>query len=140
MKQDTLYILEKYWKINRPDNFKFDKDRFDYALVRPCNVDYTTYKNFVLGKKVKVKSIVHEGCIASWYADGRFFQIGSRGPFEQFIVDVNVNKQAFPLIENWMFEHNWQTYTVRTVDLKTGKTLFDSTDRWLNENAQWKLI
>ena len=122
MKDDTLYILEKTWKIESSD-FKFDKTKFDYALVRPCNVDYKTYKNFVLGKKVKAKCIVHEGCIASWYTDGRFTQLGSGKPFEQFLVETNVNKQAIPLIENWIFEHNWKYYTVCTIDLRSCLTM-----------------
>ena len=134
-----LYVLEKIWKIESPD-FKFNKDKFYCALVRPCNVDYKTYRNFLLGKNVKVDSIVHEGCIASWYADKRFADVGQTGPFEKFMVDVNVNKQAFPLIEDWVFEHNWKSYTVKAVDLKTNEVLYDATPKWLGEHAKWRMI
>lgn len=139
MKDDTLYILEKIWKVELT-SFKFDKDKFDYARVRPCNVNYRTYKNFVLGKRIKTKCIVHEGCVASWYSNNSFSTIGSTGPFEQFIVETNINKQVFPLIENWVFEHDWKSYTVCTIDLKTGEKLFDKVDWWLNEKGRWKLI
>lgn len=139
MKNERLYILEKGWKVSL-SNFSFTKDNFDYALIRPCNVDYKTYKNFTLGKSSTVKSVIHEGCIASWYADSRMIYAGAPKTFEEFMIDANVNLQAFPLIENWMFEHNWRNFTVKTIDLKTGKTLFDITDKWLSEMLEKHLI
>lgn len=140
MKNETLYILEKIWKIDKKD-FKFDKDKFDCVLVRPCNVSYRTYRNFSLGKKVKVKTIIHEGCVASWSADKSFaYCTGAPDNFDQFIIETNVNRQVFPLIENWVFEQNWKSYTVKTIDLKTNEVLFDATNKWLSENKPYYLI
>lgn len=139
MKDEKLYILEKVWKIESTD-FKFDKDKFDYALIRPCNVDYKTHRNFALGKSIKVSTIVYEGCVSSWYADKSYGNLGFAGPFEQFMVDANVNKLAVPLFENWVFAHNWQNYTVKTIDLKTGEVLYDSMHIWLSERRQMTLI
>ena len=51
-KNGQLYILEKVWKISYPYDFIFKKDSFDYALIRICNVDYKTYNDFILGKKI----------------------------------------------------------------------------------------
>ena len=136
---EKLYILEKVWKINSID-FCFNKRKFDYALIRPCNVDYMTYRNFSLGKKVKTNVIIHEGCISSWYADKELKCISFNGPFEQFMVDANINKLAIPLIENWIFEHNWKSYTVRTIDLKKHEVLYDNVKHWLREQRRNSLI
>lgn len=125
---DKLYILEKVWTIDSL-SFRFNENAFNYALIRPCNVSYKVYRDFSLGKNIKDKCIIHEGCIASWYAS-KTFNFGFKGPYEEFIVDVNVNKQVFPLIENWVIENNWRSYTVKTIDLKTGETLFDNTSNW----------
>ena len=136
--QENTYILEKCWRIQSSD-FRFDKDKFDIALVRPSNVSYQTYRDFSLGKKTKCNSIIHEGCIAYWYADGTG---KSSTSYEEFIIDANVNKQAFPEFECWQFtlNLNFQTYTVRVIDLKTGEVLYDHLDKWLSENTHRHLI
>ena len=138
MNDDKVYILEKAWKLKSPD-FTFNKDEFDYALIRPCNVDYKTHRNFALGKKVKIHSMIYEGCVAFWYA--KDFMSDSRHiPFEQFLVDANTNKIAIPLFENWVFEHDWHSYTVKTIDLKTNEVLYDATKLWLSERRRKALI
>lgn len=126
-----LYVLEKTWVVESR-NFVLNSDKFDSALIRPCNVDYKTYKNFVLGKKVGVSTIIHEGCVAYWYRES-WRHPGPAKSYEEFLIQANVNKLAFPLFENWMINCNWKTYTVKTIDLKTGKVLYDSTSRMLSE-------
>ena len=86
-KNGQLYILEKIWKISYPYDFIFKKDGFDYAFIRPCNVDYKTYNDFMLGKKTAPDMIRYEGSIAVWPSD----PFSSRS-YEEFLVDVNVNK------------------------------------------------
>lgn len=134
-KNGQLYILEKIWKISYPYDFIFKKDGFDYAFIRPCNVDYKTYNDFMLGKKTAPDMIRYEGSIAVWPSD----PFSSRS-YEEFLVDVNVNKLIFPLFENWIFSDNWKKYTVKTIDLKTNKVLFDITSQWLSERRRCNLI
>ena len=137
---ENTYVLEKTWKIESKD-FKFDLNKFDYALIRPCNIPYKTYRDFSLGKKTRCKQIVHEGCVAYWYADDRLPALGSSfKTFEEFLVNANINKQAVPEFENWQFDFNWKTYTVRIIDLKTGEVLYDHIDKWLSENKRRGLI
>lgn len=47
--------------------------------------------------------------------------------FEEFIIYANVNRCIFPLIENWYVRNsiNYDTYVVKTIDLKTNDVLFD---------------
>ncbi len=126
-----LYVLEKIWVVESRD-FVLRDNEFDSALIRPCNVDYKTYKNFVLGKKVGVSTIIHEGCVTYWYREG-LHHVDPVMTYEEFLIHANVNKLAFPRFENWMINCNWKTYTVKTIDLKTGKVLYDNISRMLSE-------
>lgn len=133
-----LYILEKCWR-TAGKGFVFDPAAFDFVLIRPCNVSYEVYKKFMLGKKTHCREVIHEGAIASWYSP-RLHWIESSTSYEEFMVNLNLNKQVVPLIENWQIDLDFKTYTVKTIDLKTGKTLYDKVDAWLSENRKRNLI
>lgn len=132
-------VIEKIWKIDSRD-FTFDPDTFDFALIRPCNVPYRTYKNFCLGKFTQCKMIIHEGAVTSWHRDKNFRFPNEPKTFEEMLVDAELNKQANIDFENWMFDFNWRTYTVKTIDLRTGDVLYDHSNEWLSENKRRGLI
>lgn len=132
-------VVEKVWKIWSRD-FTFDPDKFDYTLVRPCDVSYRTYRNFSLGKKTKCKMITHEGAVLTWHRDKSFRFGNEPDTFEELLVKAGFTKQVVPEFENWLFEFNWKTYTVKTIDLKTNEVLYDHVDKWLNENKRRGLI
>ena len=132
-------IVEKIWKIDSKD-FMFDPDKFNYVLVRPCNVTYQTYKNFLLGKKTKCKMIVHEGAVMSWHRDKSLGWTHEPETFEEMLIKAELDCNVMPEFENWMFDFNWKTYTVRTIDMRTHKVLYDHLDKWLSENTRRGLI
>lgn len=139
MKARNTAVLEKIWKIESKD-FKFDPEKFNYALVRPCNVTYQTYKNFCLGKNTKCKMIMHEGSVSAWHRD-KSFSFGSEpNTFEEMLIKAELDCNASPDFENWLFDFNWKTYTVRTIDMRTNEVLYDHLDKWLSENKQRGLI
>lgn len=139
MKSNNTAVVEKIWKIDTRD-FKFDPDKFDYALVRPCDVPYRTYKNFLTCKHPKCKMITHEGAVMSWHRDKSNSFSSEPKTFEEMIVNAGFNKQTSPDFENWLFDLNWKTYTVKTIDLRTGKVLYDCVDKWLSESRARNLI
>lgn len=139
MKSNNTAVVEKIWKIDTRD-FKFDPDKFDYALVRPCDVPYRTYKNFLTCKHPKCKMITHKGAVMSWHRDKSNSFSSEPMTFEEMIVNAGFNKQTSPDFENWLFDLNWKTYTVKTIDLRTGKVLYDYVDKWLSENRARNLI
>lgn len=144
---DDLYVLEKTWRIDAHD-FKLDDDMFDYALVRPCNVTYREYRNFVLGKhSSKTACITHGGSVAQWYSKrcSIWYVENMHGnqqfsTFDEFMIDLNVRRMIIPAIENWMFEVDFKTYVVKIIDLKTGETLYDGADELLSELKAKNLI
>lgn len=139
MKSNNTAVVEKIWKIDTRD-FKFDPDKFNYALVRPCNVTYRTYKNFSLGKKTKCKMIVHDGAVLAWHRDKSYGFKDEPKTFEEMLVRAELDYTVMPEFENWMFDFNWKSYTVRTIDLKTNEVLYDHLDKWLSENRHRGLI
>ena len=136
--ESNTAVVEKIWKIETR-NFRFDPDKFDYVLVRPCNVSYKTYKNFCTGKRTKCKMITHEGAVLSWHRDKSFSLSNEPHTFEELMLNASFNKQIVPEFENWLFDVNWKTYTVRTIDLRTGEVLYDYVDKWLSE-SKWRFF
>ena len=136
--ESNTAVVEKIWKIETR-NFRFDPDKFDYVLVRPCNVSYKTYKNFCTGKRTKCKMITHEGAVLSWHRDKSFSLSNEPHTFEELMLNASFNKQIVPEFENWLFDVNWKTYTVRTIDLRTGEVLYDYVDKWLSE-SKWRFL
>ena len=136
--ESNTAVVEKIWKIDTR-NFKFDPDKFEYALVRPCDVSYKTYKNFCTGKRTKCKMITHEGAVLSWHRDKSFSLSDEPHTFEELMLNASFNKQTVPEFENWLFDVNWKTYTVRTIDLRTGEVLYDYVDKWLSE-SKWRFL
>ena len=136
--ESNTAVVEKIWKI-KTRNFKFDPDKFDYALVRPCDVPYRTYKNFCTGKRTKCKMITHEGAVLSWHRDPSFSMSDEPHTFEELMLNASFNKQTVPEFENWLFDVDWKTYTVRTIDLRTGEVLYDYVDKWLSE-SKWRFL
>ena len=136
--ESNTAVVEKIWKIETR-NFRFDPDKFDYVLVRPCNVSYKTYKNFCTGKRTKCKMITHEGAVLSWHRDKSFSLSNEPHTFEELMLNASFNKQIVPEFENWLFDVNWKTYTVRTIDLRTGEVLYDYVDKWLSE-SKWHFL
>ena len=136
--ESNTAVVEKIWKIETR-NFRFDPDKFDYVLVRPCNVSYKTYKNFCTGKRTKCKMITHEGAVLSWHRDKSFSLSNEPHTFEELMFNASFNKQIVPEFENWLFDVNWKTYTVRTIDLRTGEVLYDYVDKWLSE-SKWHFL
>lgn len=139
MKNNNTAVVEKIWKIDAR-NFKFDPGKFDYALVRPCDVTYRTYKNFITCKCTKCKMITHEGAVLAWHRDKNFSFPSEPKTFEEMMVNASFNKQTSPDFENWLFDVNWKTYTVKTIDLRTGEVLYDNVDKWLSESKMKFLI
>lgn len=147
MNDDTTYVLEKTWRIDTHD-FKLDADEFYFALVRPCGVTYREYRNFVLGKRLsKTACITHGGSVAQWYSKhcSSWYVENMHGnqqfsTFEQFMIDLNVRRMIIPSIENWMFEVDFKSYVVKTIDLKTGETLYDGAGELLSELRAKNLI
>ena len=57
--------------------------------------------------------------------------------FEEFMIYANLNKCIFPLIENWYVEDDmFNTYHVKTIDLKTNEVLFDDIKRVLKQLSE----
>ena len=101
--ESNTAVVEKIWKIETR-NFRFDPDKFDYVLVRPCNVSYKTYKNFCTGKRTKCKMITHEGAVLSWHRDKSFSLSNEPHTFEELMLNASFNKQIVPEFENWLFD------------------------------------
>lgn len=148
MNDDTTYVLEKTWRIDTHD-FKLDPDEFYSVLVRPCNLTYREYRNFVLGKhSSKTSCIKHEGSVAQWYSKRCSIWYVETGmhdkqqfsTFDEFMIDLNVRRMIIPSIENWMFEVDFKSYVVKTIDLNTGETLYDGADKLLSELKAKNLI
>ena len=133
--KNNTAVLEKIWKVDTRD-FTFDPGMFDFALVRPCNVAYKTYRNFC----TRCKMITHEGAVIAWHRDKNYGFPNDPKTFEEMLVNAGLSKNANPDFENWLFDLNWKTYTVKTVDLRTGEVLYDHPDKWLSENKRRGLI
>ena len=102
-------------------------------------MSYKTYKNFCTGKRTKCKMITHEGAVLSWHRDKSFSLSDEPHTFEELMLNASFNKQTVPEFENWLFDVNWKTYTVRTIDLRTGEVLYDYVDKWLSE-SKWRFL
>lgn len=135
-------IVEKNWDVSSRD-FKLDPEMFDYALVRPCNASYKTYRNFNLGKYSKNKTIMHGGAIASWHRDWHRDSHSAHGEpqtFEEMLVKVSLDP-AVPLdFECWQFHYDSKSYIVKVIDLRTGEVLYDSVVNWLNSQLMAHLV
>lgn len=60
--------------------------------------------------------------------------------FEEFMVNANI-KNIFPVMENWLIKYEWNSYFVKTIDLKKNEVLYDNQDTILAKlNEQCKTI
>ena len=78
----------------------------------------------MLGLPTKTKTITHEGCIAHWWPK-TYRSHSEFETFEEFMIYLDVNKNATPLIENWCVEFNWKTYYAKIIDLKKNEIIYD---------------
>ena len=137
MTRKKLYIIEKIWDCTYLASLKqakLDDTTLSSVLIRPCNVSYMTYVKFATGKYNG--NVIHEGAVHYWYANGSLCRPAYASSFktlEEFLIDLNVTKQIFPAIENHLINIDWKTYIVKTIDLKTGKTLYDAVDKFVEK-------
>ena len=147
MNEDTrqLYTLEKTWKYK--PGIKLDMSNVYEILIRPCNVSYKTYRRFALGLPTRCKTIMHEGCVLSWWPKDssqlKFETHLACKTFEEFMLHANINMNINPLFENWIIAEEYNRRYVKTIDLKTNEVLYDNVDKALkqfNEHYRRHLI
>ena len=142
MKTKTpIYVLEKIWKFK--PGIKLAQDNIYEILIRPCNVSYNVYRRFSLGLPTRTRIVTHEGCVMAWWSPSSDMHSCSNNKsktFEEFMVIANI-KNIFPDMENWLINYEWNSYFVKTIDLKKNEVLYDNQDTILAKlNEQCKTI
>lgn len=93
-------------------------------FVRPTKWDYETCTNFFLGKLAKNIAMRTEGSVSS-YLIGH-----EKKSIEEWLVDLSLEGIVPDFEEHEVVDKStYNSYIYKTVDLKTGKTISDYTNR-----------
>ena len=142
---DKLYILEKIWKYK--PGIVLKASNVHEVLIRPCNVSYDIYRNFLLKPTTSCKTIEHGGYVLAWCPDYPATYKSSLRPkvksFEEFMIYANINMNITPLVENWIVNDEYSHIYAKTISLKTNEVWYDNVQRALkrlDEQHKMRLV
>lgn len=94
------------------------------AIIRPCELEYEQVLDYFTGRQYGMLTL--QGCIEHY--DDRF-----DASVEEWLINLATAKGLVPDFEQHVISNDFKSYIAKTIDLRTGKTIEDVTDRILKK-------
>lgn len=120
------YFLEKTFSVlfdDKKQKLQMTAD-LRYAIIRPCELEYKQVLDYFAGRRYGMLTL--QGCIEQY--DDRF-----DGSVEEWLINLATEKGLTPDFEQHMIYYDFNSYIAKTINLRTGKTIEDVTDRILKK-------
>ena len=131
------YFLEKNYILG--SDGQLHKDKYCYALIRPCKWDYSTVLKWMHGEMESKQMLMLEGQVAMY----NLHSMPNEKPFssiEEFLINVELYQGISPDFEEMRIRHfdSFNNYVVKTIDLHTKKVMYDNVDATIKKlTKQW---